>query len=346
MARKLSKVAPQRNPERPATMAKPTLSFACTLYDRMMPLYLREVAVNGFDLDFKGSHGVQGVRAIFDSMGAGKGFDISEMSTSEYISGFAAGRRTMVAIPVFPSRVFRSGFTFVNADRIRRPKDLEGKRIGVPLYTMTAAVFARGHLSDDYGVDFEDCTWVQGAMNERGSHGNPAAPPMLKPVRIENNTSPHSLSDLLAAGEIDATLGAIIPESYGRQRNIQRLLPDYRQVELQYFRRTRVFPIMHTIVIKREVHERHPELARALYDAFSESKRLALARMMDVSSLQYMLPWLAQDVEEINDVFGGDPWPYGLEANRPTLEALTRYLQEQGMTASRISLDELFLPVG
>jgi 4,5-dihydroxyphthalate decarboxylase len=210
---------------------------------------------------------------------------------------------------------------------------------------MTAAVFARGHLRDEYGVDLDTCTWVQGAMNESGAHGNPTPPPMRKVIRIENNQSSKSLSGLLESGDIDATLGAIVPECYGRARQIQRLFPDYRQVELQYFKRTRVFPIMHLVVIKREIHEKYPALAQAIFTALNASKALALDRMKDTASLQYMMPWLTQDVEEINEVFGGDPWAYGVDANRPTLEALTRYLFEQGMTEKKMAVDDLFLPV-
>ena len=326
-------------------MAKPKISFTCTLYDRLLPLYLGEVEVEGFDINFEGSYGWQSVRSIFDKVGAGKGADISEMSSSEYVSSTAAGTCQHIALPVFPSRAFRSGYTFVNADRIKHPKDLEGKRIGVPLFTMTAAIMARGHLSDEYGVDFSNVEWVQGAMNEAGTHGKPAAPPLIKPTRITNNDSDHSLSDLLMAGEIDAVLGAITPDAFGKDHKIQRLFPDYQAVELQYHRRTRVFPIMHTIVIKRSVHEQHPGLAPALYKALTKSKRIALDRFTDVASLQYMLPWLMRDVEEIQSEFDGDPWPYGLEPNRPTLEALTRYLHEQGLTAKKMSIDNLFIPV-
>jgi 4,5-dihydroxyphthalate decarboxylase len=326
-------------------MAKPKISFTCTLYDRLLPLYLGEVEVEGFDINFEGSYGWRSVRSIFDKVGAGKGADISEMSSSEYVSSTAAGTCQHIALPVFPSRAFRSGYTFVNADRIKHPKDLEGKRIGVPLFTMTAAIMARGHLSDEYGVDFSKVEWVQGAMNEAGTHGKPAAPPLIKPTRITNNDSDHSLSDLLMAGEIDAVLGAITPDAFGKDHKIQRLFPDYQAVELQYHRRTRVFPIMHTIVIKRSVHEQHPGLAPALYKALTKSKRIALDRFTDVASLQYMLPWLMRDVEEIHSEFDGDPWPYGLEPNRPTLEALTRYLHEQGLTATKMSVDNLFIPV-
>ena len=326
-------------------MAKPKISFTCTLYDRLMPLYLGEAQVEGFDIDFEGSYGWQSVRSIFDRVGAGRGADISEMSSSEYISSTAAGTCQHIALPVFPSRAFRSGYTFVNADRIKHPKDLEGKRIGVPLFTMTAAIMARGHLSDEYGVDFSNVEWVQGAMNETGSHGKPAAPPLIKPTKITHNDSGRSLSDLLVAGEIDAVLGAITPDAFGKDHKIQRLFPDYHDVELQYYRRTRVFPIMHTIVIKRSVHQEHPGLGQALYKAMTKSKRIALERFTDVASLQYMLPWLMRDVEEIQSEFGGDPWPYGLEPNRPTLEALTRYLHEQGLTAKKMDIDSLFIPV-
>ena len=326
-------------------MANPKISFTCTLYDRLMPLYLGEAQVEGFDIDFEGSYGWQSVRSIFDRVGAGKGADISEMSSSEYISSTAAGTCQHIALPVFPSRAFRSGYTFVNADKIKHPRDLEGKRIGVPLFTMSAAIMARGHLSDEYGVDFSNVEWVQGAMNETGSHGKPAAPPLIKPTNITINDTGRSLSDLLVAGEIDAVLGAITPDAFGKDHKIQRLFPDYHDVELQYYRRTRVFPIMHTIVIKRSVHQEHPGLGQALYKAMTKSKRIALERFTDVASLQYMLPWLMRDVEEIQSEFGGDPWPYGLEPNRPTLEALTRYLHEQGLTAKKMEIDNLFIPV-
>ena len=326
-------------------MTKPKITFACTLYDRILPLYLRDVEVEGFEIEFETSYGWQSVRTIFDRVGAGTGADVSEMSSSEFISSTAAGTCRHVALPVFPSRAFRSGYTFINADTIRKPKDLEGKRIGVPLYTMSAAIAARGHLSDEYGVDFDACEWVQGAMNDAGAHGNPTVPPLLKPTRIANNHSGKSLSQLLEAGELDAVLGAITPDAFGRDRRIQRLFPDFKDVELQYFKRKRIFPIMHTIVIKRAVHEQHPTLARALYTALTRSKQLALDRFMDVGSLQYMIPWLMRDVDEIKDVFDGDPWPYGVEANRPTLEAMTRWLCEQGLTASKQRVDDLFLPV-
>lgn len=311
----------------------------------MLPLYLGEVEVEGFDLKFIAAHGATGARTIFDKMGAGDGYDIAEMSSSEYVSSVGAGECPYVAIPVFPSRVFRSSYIFVRTDRVQRPEDLAGKRIGVPLFTMTAAVFARGFLNDEYGVEFDKCTWIQGAMNQSGDHGSPSAPPLVRYVKIEKNSSQRSLSELLEAAAIDATLGPIIPHSYKKAPAVQRLFPDYRPLELDYYKRTRIFPIMHLVVVRRSLCERYPELVQRLYDAFCRSKMIALSRMKDVASLQYMLPWLAYDVEELDDVFDGDAWPYGVEANRPTLAALTRYLWQQGMTAEQISIDKLFVPV-
>lgn len=250
-----------------------------------------------------------------------------------------------MAIPVFPSRAFRSSYIFINRSRVSRPQDLTGKRIGVPLFTMSAAVVARGFLADEYGFEYDRCHWVQGNMFEAGKHGNSAAPAMVRPPKHLEETAGKSLSAMLADGEIDATIGPFVPDCHGKAADVVRLFPDYRAVELDYYKRTGVFPIMHVIVIRREVHERHPGLAQSLFDALSRSKDIALARMKDVASLEYMLPWLAQDVEEIDEVFGGDAWPYGIEKNRPTLEAQTRYLWQQGLTAEKPAVDDLFVPV-
>ena len=239
-------------------MTRPCLSFACGLYDRLLPIYTGEVRPAGFDLNFIQFHGASGKRAVFDRMSANLEFDIAEMSSSEYISWFAAGKRPFVAIPAFPSRVFRHSMMVVNRNRIRSPKELEGKRVGVPLYTMTAAVFARGILQHEYDVDLSKIHWVQGAINKEtgGTHGTPNAPPLLKSVDLEDNKTGRSLSDLLEAGEIDATLGTVPPKALGRNRDIVRLFPNYREVEREYYQRTKIFPIMHLIVIRHDVHEK------------------------------------------------------------------------------------------
>jgi 4,5-dihydroxyphthalate decarboxylase len=260
-------------------------------------------------------------------------------------SARAAARNEMVALPVFPSRVFRHGFITVNRKAVRTPKDLEGKRIGVPLYTQTAALFIRGLLQDEYGVDLSGVHWVQGATNNAESHGNPAAPPLLKPVSIEQNKSGRSLSELLERGEIQAILGSGLPVALKTNPDVQRLFPDFHARELDYFKRTRIFPIMHLVAIRRDIYERHPFIATSLYKAMTEAKDIALAKMRDLGALRYMLPGMTAELDVIDDVFAGDPWPYGVDANRPTLEALVRYLTEQSLIKAPIPVDDLFVPI-
>ncbi len=327
-------------------MPRPCLSFACGLYDRLWPLYTGEIQPAGFDLNFIPFHGASGKRAIFDRMSANLEFDIAEMSSSEYVSLFSAGKSPFVAIPAFPSRVFRHSMMVVDRNKIHTPKDLEGKRVGVPLYTMTAGVFARGILQHEYGVDLSKIRWVQGAINKEtgGSHGTPNAPPLLRRVDLEDNKTGRPLSDLLESGEIDATIGTVPPKALGRNPNIVRLFPDYRQVEREYFKRTRIFPIMHLIVIRQDVHEKYPFVASSLYDAMVDSKNRQLELMRNAGALLYMLPWMASDIEEIDELFGGDPWAYGVEPNRPTLEALVTYLHDQGFISKPIPIEQLFQP--
>ncbi len=323
-------------------MSKVPITFACGLYDRMLALHTGEVKPDGIDLNFLA---IDNPRQIFDRMGKSLDFDACEMSSSEVISRLAAGRNEMVALPVFPSRVFRHGFITVNRKTVKTPKDLEGKRIGVPLYTQTAAVFIRGMLQDEYGVDLSGVHWVQGATNSAQSHGNPSAPPPLKQVSIEQNTSGRSLSELLEAGEIQAILGSGLPVALRTNPDVQRLFPNFHAVELESYKRTRVFPIMHLVAMRRDVYERHPFIATSLYQAMDAAKDLALAKMRDVGALRYMLPGMTAELDEIDAVFDGDPWPYGVEPNRPTLQALVRYMAEQSLIKAPIPLEQLFVPI-
>jgi 4,5-dihydroxyphthalate decarboxylase len=318
------------------------ITFACGLYDRMLALYTGEVRPEGIDLNFLA---IDDPRQIFDRMGKNREFDTSEMSSSDTITRHAAGRREMVALPVFPSRVFRHGFVTVNRHHVKSPKDLEGKRIGTPIYTQTAAVIIRGMLKDEYGVDFSRCHWVQGATNGAGTHGSPGPLPQLPGLSIEQNASGLSLSDLLARGDIQAIIGSGLPHSLKTSPDVQRLFPDFHAVEMESYRRTRVFPIMHLVAMRRDVYERNPFIAKSLYKAMTDAKNIALKKMRDLGTLRYMLPGMAAELDEIDDVFDGDPWPYGIEPNRPTLEALVRYLAEQSMIKAPIPLDELFVPI-
>ncbi len=318
------------------------LNFACGLYDRMLPLYTGEVQPEGIDLDYVA---IDSPRDIFDRMAGGLEFDLAEMSSSEFISRKSVSKCPFVAIPVFPSRIFRHGFITINrGSGIRTPEDLEGRRIGVPLYTMTAAIWIRGHLQHEYGVDLSTIHWVQGSINSPGTHGNPSVLPLVKSVPIEINESGKSLSQLLDEGAIDAIIGAELPLAIRHNPEIRRLFPDFREVEKKFYARTGIFPIMHLVAIRRDVYEKHPIIATSLYKAFCESKDRALAKMRYTGALRYMLPWMTADLDEIDEVFGGDPWPYGVAANTRTLEALVTYMVEQSVIAAPMRLAELFVP--
>jgi 4,5-dihydroxyphthalate decarboxylase len=323
-------------------MPRVRLNFACGLYDRMLALYTSEVIPEGIDLNFIA---IDDPRRIFDRMSAAQDFDVCEYSSSEFITRHAAGNSPFVAIPVFASRVFRNGHIWVNRRAVRTPKDLEGKRIGVALYTQTAAIYMRGLLEEDCGVDLSTVQWLQGAINSPGAHGNPRVLPLLRRVPIEQNRTGRSLSDLLADNEIQAILSTSTPDSRRRSADVVRLFPDTRAAEIDYYRRTRIFPIMHLIAIRRDVYERDRFIASSLYHAFERAKAIAWERMRDLGALRYMLPWLPADLDEIDAVFGGDCWPYGVEPNRPTLEAMVRFMVSQGLIAKPVPIEDLFVPV-
>ena len=317
------------------------ITFACGLYDRMLALYTGEIKPDGIDLNFLV---MDNPREIFDRMSNRLEFDACEMSSSELISRYAANKLPFVAIPVFASRVFRHGFITVNRNHVKKPKDLEGKRVGVPLYTQTAALFVRGLMQHDLGIDLSTIEWVEGSMNEPGSYGNPSVMPLLKKTNLKPNKSGKSLSDLLAAGEIQGLIGSNMPNSLKTSADVVRLIPDYRAQEKDYYKRTKIFPIMHTIVIRRDLYEKNPFVATSLYNAFCAAKNRAWEKIRFSGTLRYMLPWLPDDVKEIDDVFGGDCWPYGVEPNRPTLEALVTYMVEQGLIPEQIPIEKLFVP--
>jgi 4,5-dihydroxyphthalate decarboxylase len=319
------------------------LTFACCRYDRMEAIRASEVVPEGIDLNcITFASG----REIFDRMVGGREFDIAELSASEFISLMGRGDCPFVALPVFPSRVFRHGYIFVNARAgVHSAKHLEGKRVGVPLYTQTAAIWARGHLAHEFAVNLDAIRWVQGAVERTGSHGRPHAPPLLRPVRMEQNASGRSLGALLAGGEIDALIGSRKPDEFGRHPDVVRLFPDHRARERDFYRRSKIFPIMHLIAIRRDLYERQRWIGTSLYNAFVEAKRRARTRLRYGGSLAAMLPWLIDDLEEIDKVFGGDPFAYGIERNRATLQALVRYMVEQHFIARAIAVEDLFVPL-
>lgn len=325
-------------------MSKVSVSFASGLYDRLVPLATGEVQAQGASVNFIE---IQHPRETFDRMARNQEFDSCEFSTSEYITRYAAGDRTFIAIPAFPSRCFRHSFVFINTNKVKRPEDLSGKTIGVPLYTMTAAVWIRGLLQHQYGVNLSSIKWIEGNVHKAGAYGQPSVLPTLKRVSIQPNTTLKSMSQMLADGELDAIIGPDVPSCFGSSTSphVSRLFPNYRQVEQDYFKQTGIFPVMHLVVIRRELWERHKFIATSLFNALQKAKALAMERMKYVGTLRYMLPWLADDLEEIKSTFGDDCWPYGLEANRNVLETLVQYLAEQGMIAEPVDIEDLFAPV-
>jgi 4,5-dihydroxyphthalate decarboxylase len=324
-------------------MARLPLTFACGRYDRTQALRSGEVQPEGIDLNYIA---IEASREIFDRMVGNKEFDCAELSTSEYVRMVDAGEKDFVAIPVFPSRCFRHGFIFINRNAgIRTPKDLEGKRIGTGLYTQTAAVWIRGHLHNDFGVDFSNVKWVQGAIEKAGPHGQPTTRPLLKPVDIVENESPYSLAELLARGEIDAMIPARRPPNFGKNPDIVRLFPNFSEIERDLYRRTKIHPVMHLLAIRRDVYERHPWIATSLFKAFQEAKDFAVDLMRVSITQSTMFPWHLDAFDEIETLMGGDPWPYGIEPNRSTLEALISYLHQQHMISRKMPVEELFVPI-
>jgi 4,5-dihydroxyphthalate decarboxylase len=326
-------------------MSKLTLTFACGPYDRMEALRYGHIEVEGIDLNFIP---IQAPREIFDRMVGGREFDVSELSLAEYITHTVNGNSPFVAIPVFPSKAFRHSFICVNRKAgIEKPADLAGKRIGTPLYTMTAAIWIRGDLENIYGVDLSGVQWIQGAMEKAGTHGKPPAPPkLLKPVMVTPNTSDKSLSDMLADGEIDAVLGSRMPDSVRTHPDkVAHLFPNFREEEKRYYRQYGIHPIMHLVVIRKDVYERNPWVAQSLFKAFVAAKDWAVDLMYFSGAQRYMLPWLFDDLRELDEVFGSDPWPYGIDKNRATLETFVTYMQQQGFIAEKVAVDTLFAPL-
>ena len=328
-------------------MANLRLTMACGPYDRTEALRYGRVQPEGVDLTYLA---IQDPPEIFARMLQHKSFDLAEMSCSHYLTRrnntTGDGDFPFVALPVFPSKLFRHGFIFINTTSgVHSAKDLEGKRVGFPSIGQTAVVWIRGILQNEYRVDLENVHWHQGGMDTPG-YQNPIDHQTEKAVRVTNIGSDQTLSAMLEAGELDAVIGARAPLCFGHNPQVQRLFPDYRQVERDYYRKTGVFPIMHTMVIKEDLYQSSPWLAQSVYKAMEESKRLCLEEMQFTGAMRYMLPWLYDDLDEIGGVFGSnDPWPYGVEANATILSTLQGYLVQQGFMREARPLEELFTPI-
>jgi 4,5-dihydroxyphthalate decarboxylase len=282
------------------------------------------------------------VEEVFFRFIKNREWDISEMSFGKFIGFASQGNSPFIGIPVFPSRVFRHSAFYVRADRgIAMPKDLEGKRVGIPEWAQTAGMYARGFLAETAGVDLKKIEWVQAGMNEAGREEKVEfkLPSGIKYSQRRDT----SVSAMLLSGEIDAAISARVPDAFNAPGGkIVRLFPDYRKDEAAYHAATGIYPIMHVIAIRSAVFERYPWVAMNLLKAFSEAKARSVERINDLTASRIPVPWSAAIAGEFAGNFGTDPFPYGLEENRKTLDAFCRFAHDQGVTASRLAPDDLF----
>jgi 4,5-dihydroxyphthalate decarboxylase len=325
----------------PPTMHRLQLTLGCWNYDRTAALATGKVRPDGIDLVYL----EMPVEETFFRMLRHREFDVAEMSLSSYCVSLMRDPQPFIAIPVFPSRMFRHADIFVSeAAGVRTPADLVGKRIGNPEYQMTAPVWIRGILQDEYGVPCDGVTYVTGG-EEEPNRDEKLKLDLPDRIRLERIGPAQTLAAMLADGEIAALQTARTPSTYrSRPGTVRRLFDDYVEIERDYYRRTRIFPIMHTIVVRRELYRQHPWIAQSLLKAFTEAQRLTYRDLDITNALMVMLPWLRAHVEDARAFMGEDFWPYGFHANRHVLDTFLRYHHEQGLSSRRLAPEELFAP--
>jgi 4,5-dihydroxyphthalate decarboxylase len=322
-------------------VSKLKLTFGCWNYDRTRGLMDGSVQPDGIDLNYLNMP----VEETFFRMLRNREFDAAEMSLSSYTMSCFKDPQPFIAIPVFPSRFFRHSCIYVNANSgIKSPKDLIGKRIGNPEYQMTAPVWIRGILSDHYGVPVDSVTYFTGG-EEEPNRSEKLKLDLPDNIRVERIGPDKTLSQMLYDGEIDALYTARMPSSYRKgDGKVTRLFENYVDVEREYFKETGLFPIMHTVVVRREIYEANRWVAQSLYKALVESQRRTYEDLNETAALKAMLPWLNSHVEEVRKEMGDDFWPYGLEKNRANLEVFLRYSYEQGLSRKLLTPEDLFAP--
>ena len=315
------------------------LNIACWDYDRTRPLTDGRVQPEGINLDIT----VLRPREIFPRMLQDQEFHASEMSLASYVILKARDQCPFVAIPVMLSKIFRHDCIYVRPDAgINAPADLRGKRLCLAQYSSTAGVFIKGLMQHEYGVSPQQMTWFMGGQD------TPAPAPLVPldlpdDIHLEFIPEDKTLEGMLADGELDALFATYIPNLFlSGSPTIARLFPNFKEVEQDYYRRTGIFPIMHTVVIREDVHREHPWVATSLYEAFSQAKDLAVGGLYDTDALALTLPFLIDHLEESRRIFGSDYWSYGVESNRPALEGLSQYVVDQGLAPRVVSTEELF----
>lgn len=329
------------------TLTKLRLNYASAYdYDRTRALADGTVRPDGIDLNFIV---LPSIEDVFWRAARYQDFESSEFSFHSYLMSKASAHGDtlpLIAIPVFPSRVFRHSAIFVNTNSdIEKPEDLKGRAIGVPEYQITAATWARGILQHEYGVHPEDFrVWKTGGLEQPGRIEKLQIN-LPEGINVEPIPTDRTLSDMLDKGEIDALITARMPSSFVKgSPNVRRLFEDYPTVEKEYYKRTGIFPIMHTVVIRQDIYDSNRWVARNLQDAFEKAKNLALKQAYESGVLKYFMPWMVHAIEEQRALFGEDLWPYGVEKNMKSIEALARYSYEQGLSEREIGAEELFAP--
>mgnify|MGYP000916878251 CR=1 FL=1 len=317
------------------------LSLTCAHYDRTRALFDGRVRIDGVDLVPTPLEPEEAFHRAFKY----REFDITEISLSSHTVMTARGENAYIGVPAFLSRVFRHSGIYINTTKgIQRPEDLRGRTIGVPEYQITANVWIRGLLSDEYGVRPHEIRWRRGGIEQPG-RGERS--PIQLPANVELTQIPDykTLSGMLEAGELDALISARAPSCFLRGApTVARLFPDFKQAEMDYYRRTKLFPIMHAVGIRRELVERHPWLAVNVYKGFLEAKRLAVQDLNEINMLLVTLPWVVHEYNATKALMGEDFWAYGVHENRHALEVFTRYHHEQGLSTRRVAPEELFAP--
>jgi 4,5-dihydroxyphthalate decarboxylase len=315
------------------------ITVACGNYDRTRAIRDGRVKVEGCTTTYLPLYPEE----IFFRAFRYHEFDVSELSMSSYTRMVAAGTCDYVGIPAFVSRLFRHSGMYVRADSgIREPKDLKGKRIGLPEYQITAVVWMRGIMQHEYGVLPTDIQWRSGGQEEPGRDERTPLKPIpgldLKPIGKDL-----TLVNMLRGGELDALFTARGPSSFLRgEPHIKRLFSDSRAAEQAYYKKTGMFPIMHLIGIKKELVAQYPWLPSSVYKAFCEAKALAMIDLLDVNALMVTHPWLIPETEETMALMGKDFWSYGIHENMKEITALSQYLFEQGLMDRKVAVEELF----
>ena len=321
-------------------MANLSLSVAVGDYDRHRPLINGAVRIDGVDPVFM----TLSPEEIFFRAFRSQDFDICELSLSSFTVKTAAGECPYVGIPAFVSRMFRHTSLWVRTDRIKEPKDLIGKKVGLPEWQLTANVWARAILEDDHGVKMSDVQWIRGGIEHPG---RPEKITIKLPagVKLENAPEGATISQMLIDGEIDGFMAPRPPSFMTPEtKNVGWLFRDPTAAAKDYFKRTGVFPIMHLIGIRRTLVDKHPYLPAAVFKAFEESKAAAMAALSDTAATKVTLPFVEERLKEARDLMGQDFWAYGLEPNRKTLESFLRHHHAQGLSSRVVKPEELFHP--